>query len=407
MNMTIARGVAKKVVLTPETTYGVLPAANTTSAQLMRRVTSAFNLKKDTFESNEINSHYQVSDIRTGIRSAEGSLNGELSPGTYSLPIAAVMAKDFATVAPITGLSVTIAANGLLWNVTRTAGSWVSDGVLVGSVVRFTGGTLNAANVANNALIVALTATVLTIKVLSATNFVAEGTAVASVTMTVVGKQSMVPSTGHTDKSFTVEEFYSDISVSESYTGVKFGSANISIPATGLVTVDLSAMGRNLERVDTTAYFTAPTVPTTTGLLTSVNGALVVNGVPSALVTSASVNIERNLENAVVVGSGFATEVFVGRIRVSGSLSVYFSDSTFSNLYDQETPVSLVIALTTGTDKAGDVISLVIPKIKLTDFNKADAELGIVAEVPFTAVLNDVVTAGLPATTMMMQDSKA
>ena len=405
--MAIAKGVFKSVRICPETTYGVLPAAGSTSAQLMRRVTSAFNLKKDVYESNEINSTFQTVDLRVGTRSADGSINGELSPGTYSKQFEAVLAKDFVAPAAITGLSITVAANGTLWNVTRSAGSWVSDGVLVGSVVRFSGGTLQAANVANNALIVALTATVLTIKVLSATNFVAEGTAVASVTMTVAGKQTMIPSTGHTDKSFSVEEWYGDVNVSETFTGVKFGSANVSLPATGLVTVDFSAMGRNLERVDTTAYFTAPAAPTSTGLLTAVNGALVVNGVPIAVVTSATINTERSLEAAVAVGNLFSTEVFTGKIKVSGSLSVYFQDSTFSNYFSNETPVSLVIALTTGTAKNGDVMSFVLPKIKITDFNKADAELGIVAEVPFTAVINDVTGTGLPLTTMMMQDSAA
>ena len=405
--MAIAKGVFKSVRIAPETTYGVLPAANTASAQLMRRVTSAFNLKKDVYESNEINSTFQTVDLRVGTRSADGSIAGELSPGTYSKQFEAVLAKDFVAPAAITGLSITIAANGTLWNITRSAGSWVTDGVLVGSVVRFTGGTLQAANTANNALIVALTTTVLTIKVLSATNFVAEGTAVASVTMTVAGKQTQIPSTGHTDKSFAVEEWYSDISVSETFTGVKFGSANVSLPATGLVTVDFSAMGRNLERVDTTAYFTAPTAPTTTGLLTAVNGALVVNGVPIAIVTSASINTERTLEAAMAVGNLFSTEVFTGKIKVSGSLSVYFQDSTFSNYFANETPVSLVIALTTGTAKNGDVLSFCLPKIKITDFSKADAELGIVAEVPFTAVINDVTGTGLPQTTLMLQDSAA
>jgi hypothetical protein len=405
--MTISKGIFKRVVVTPEATYGVLPAANSTSAQIMRRVTSAFNLKKETYESNEINASLQVIDIRNGTRSADGSINGELSPGTYSKIFEAVLAKDFTAPAAITGLSVTIAANGLLWNVTRSAGSWLTDGVLVGSVVRFTGGTLNAANVANNALIVAVTATVLTIKAISVTNFVAEGTAVASVTMTVVGKTTIIPTSGHTDKSFAVEEFYSDISTSETFSGVKFGSANVSLPATGLVTVDFSAMGRNLERVDNTAYFTAPTAATSTGLLTAVNGALVVNGVPVGIVTSATINTERALEAATAVGSQFSAEVFTGKIKVSGSFSVYFQDSTFSNYFNNETPVSLVIALTTGTEKTSDVMTFTLPRLKLTDFNKADAELGIVAEVPFTAMLNSTTGTGLPLTTMMIQDSAA
>jgi len=130
-----------------------------------------------------------------------------------------------------------------------------------------------------------LTATVATVQVLSSTPLVVEGP-IATVTVTVAGKQTFAPLTGHTDKSFTVEEWYSDIAQSEVYTGLKVGSMNVQLPATGLVTCDFGMQGKDLTQKGTSQYFTSPTAAGTNGILASVSGALVVNGVPVALITS-------------------------------------------------------------------------------------------------------------------------
>ena len=154
--MTIARGVGKKIAFKKETAWGELAGA--ASAKYLRRVTSAFNLTKETYESNEIRTDYQVADMRHGVRSAEGSLNGEFSPGSYTDFIQGVLARDFTAGGTATGLTVTIAAAGNLFTIARTAGSWITDGFFVGNVIRLTGASLNVANQDNNLLIVAITA---------------------------------------------------------------------------------------------------------------------------------------------------------------------------------------------------------------------------------------------------------
>ena len=81
--MAFATGVAKQLLYKAESTWGTLAGAS--GAQRLRRVTSTLSLKKQTYESNEIVDHYQVADFRHGVRSVDGSINGELSPGTYRL----------------------------------------------------------------------------------------------------------------------------------------------------------------------------------------------------------------------------------------------------------------------------------------------------------------------------------
>jgi hypothetical protein len=400
--MPISKGTAKVVAYKKEATWGQLAGA--TGGKQLRRVTADFNLEKETYESSEIRTDRQTADFRHGVRSAAGNLSGELSPKTYSDFMAAVVARDFSAVTALSGLSVTIAASDDLYTVTRSAGSFIADGIKVGNVVRLTGAGLNTNNSNKNLLVVSMTATVLTVKVLNGTPMVAEGP-IASVGVSVPGKQTYVPKTGHTDDSFTVEQWFGDIAQSEVYTGMKVGSMAVSLPATGLTTVEFSFMGKDLTQKGTTQYFTSPTAQGTEGIFAAVNGAMVVDGQVVGLVTSADFTIERALENATAIGSNSIAEVFTGRIIATGNLSVYFQDANFRNYFDDETPVSIVMALTTNNTATSDFVSFVLPKVKLNGHTVDDGELGLTASVPFQALLNDVTNTGLIDSTVMIQDS--
>lgn len=400
--MAISKGTAKVVAYKKETTWGT--AAGASGGKQVRRVTADFNLTKETYESNEIRTDRQLADYRHGVRSADGTLSGELSPNSYSDFMQSLVAKDFAAAAAVSSLSVTIAASGSLWTVTRSTGSFLTSDIKVGMVIRLTGAGLNAANVGKNLLVVSMTATVLTVQSLNGSALVAEGP-IASVTATPVGKQTIVPATGHTEDSYTIEQWFQDIAQSEVFTGMRVGSMNLQLPATGLTTVDFSFMGKDLTTKGTSQYFSSPTAQGTNGIFAAVNGAMIVNGLPVALVTSADFTVERAMENATAVGSNSVAEIFLGRIRVTGNLSVYFQDATFRNYFDDETAVSVVFALTTGSEANADFLTFTMPKVKLGSFAKDDSELGLVASTSFQALLNGDTTTGLPATTIQIQDS--
>jgi hypothetical protein len=88
---TIGTGVAKQVRYKAQPTWATPPAAS--GAQLLRRVTSDLNKKKGTFESNEITS---TAAARLPPRHlvVEGSINGELSPGTWKDFFAMALRRD-------------------------------------------------------------------------------------------------------------------------------------------------------------------------------------------------------------------------------------------------------------------------------------------------------------------------
>jgi hypothetical protein len=400
--MTIAKGTAKQVGYKKESSFGTLAGA--TNGKLLRRVTANFNLTKETYESGEIRTDRQIADFRHGVRSATGSLNGELSPASYADFIGSVVARDFTAGVSSTGLSITIAAVGNTYTLTRSAGNFLSQGYKVGTVIRMTAVGLNAANVDNNLLITNVNDTVLTVTTINGSSLTPEGP-IASVDIATVGKTTFVPATGHTDQSYTIEEWYGDIAQSEVFTGMKVNSVAVQLPATGLTTVDVGFAGKDMAQTGTTQYFSSPTAQGTNGIFAAVNGVMLVDGAPVALVTSADFTIERATENATTVGSNSVADIFSGRIRVSGNLSVYFQDAAFRTYFDDEVPVSLVLVLTSDSNKNSNFVTFTLPKVKLGSFTKDDGELGIVAATSFQALLNEVTTAGLPATTIAIQDS--
>lgn len=400
--MTIAKGTAKQVGYKKESSFGTLAGAS--AGKLLRRVTASFNLTKETYESGEIRTDRQIADFRHGVRSAAGTLNGELAPASYTDFIGSVVARDFTAGVTSTGVSVTIAVVGSVFTVTRAAGDFLAQGYKVGTVIRLTGINLNAANVDNNLLITNVTDTVLTVTTINGSALVAQGP-IASVDIATVGKTTFVPSTGHTDQSYTIEEWYSDIAQSEVFTGMKVNSVAVQLPATGLTTIDVGFAGKDMAQTGTTQYFSSPTAQGTTGIFAAVNGVMLIDGAPVALVTSADFTIERATENATTVGSNSVADIFSGRIRVSGNLSVYFQDAAFRTYFNNEVPVSLVLVLTSNSNKDSDFVTFTLPKVKLGSFTKDDGELGIVAATSFQALLNQDVSGGLPATTIAVQDS--
>lgn len=399
--MPTASGIAKRVVYKKETTFGTLAGA--TGAQSLRRVSANFDLTKETYQSEEIRTDLQIADFRHGVRSVEGSLSGELSCGTYSDFIASALARNFTPITPSALGSTTIAVNGAGWTITRTTGSWLTDGVRVGQIIRLVG--FNANNIAKNLLIVTLTATVATVVTITNATLTPETVASAG-TFTAGGKVTYAPTTAHTDDSYTVEQFYSDIAQSEVCTGVKVNTVGLALPATGLVTADFGFMGQDLKQTGTAAYFTNPTAQQTSGIFAAVNGALVANGAVIALVTGLNININRNMSGEPVVGSNVKPELYEGRISVDGDFSTLFQDRTFSNYFNNETEVSLICAVTESNADNANFMTFTLPRIKLSSDTKDDGEKGIVSQNSFQA-LKGTGANGFEATTLQVQDSLA
>lgn len=400
-----ANGLYKQVAIKRETTFGTPPAAS--GAQLLRRVQSTLDLNKDTYQSAEVRPDMQMADYRHGVRRVAGSLQGELSPKTYSDIFSAVLKRDFTAGASITGASITIAGSGPSYTVTRAAGSYLTDGFKVGDVIRLTGGSFNANNLNKNLLIVSLTATAATVVTLNGSTLTAEGP-IASAAASVFGKKTWIPTSGHTDVSYSIEHWFGDINQSELYDGIKFDQAALELPPTGMATVKFDVLGQNVI-TNTTRYFTNPTAVTTTGVVSAVNGLLLVDGAVQAVVTGLSITIDPSYSGDPVVGSNVVPNLFTGPVTVSGQFTAYFTDGTLRDKFLNETEASLAVVLTSDNTANSDFVAVTLPRIKLGGASKNDGSTGIVQTFPFQALLNTAGGAGTATeqTTVSMQDSAA
>lgn len=402
--MAIAQGIRKQLVYVKEVSWGVPPAA-ATAVQTIRRVTGQFNLKKDTYQSEEIRTDYQMADFRHGIRSADGSLNGEFSPGTYAPFVSAALARAFSAITTTSPGSITVAGTGPSYTISRTTGSYLTDGIKIGHVVRFAG--LNTNNNNKNLLVTDLTGTLLTVVVLNGTTLTLETVATGG-TYSVPGRENYVPTTGHTDDSFTFEDRQADVPYYERFIGLKVNSLAVSIPANGLSTVDVAFMGKDMDRGAITPYFTGTVnAEGTTGVFAGVNGALILNGAVVGFVTSVDFTVNRNLTMEPVVGSNTNPDIFEGRCLVDGTFSAYFFDGVAPELFATETETSLVVALTTSNANNADFVTVSLPRIKVNGSDKDDGEKGIIRTYPFQALYNFAGGAAVKtqATTIQIQDS--
>lgn len=402
--MAVATPINKQVRIKKETSWGT--AAGTTGAQLLRRVSSDLDLRKQVYESAEIRTDYQVADLRHGVREVQGRISGELSPLTYEALFAAVARKAWAATSALTSLSITVSGTGPTYTVTRGSGSYLTDGIKVGDVVRLTAGSFDAANLDNNMMVVDLTATVATVVTLNGSALVAEGP-ISGATVTVPGKRVFVPTSSHTDDSFSIEHWFSDISKSELFTGCKVMSAAVNLPATGMATADFSFMGKDVTTASA-AYFASPTAITTTGVLAAVNGVVRYGNGKVANITGLNFTVDGGMSATPVVGANTYPEIFEGRVGVSGQFTAYFENTTYRDAFLNETEVSISVALTATNADDSAFLSFTFPRCKLQGTTKSDGGTGgIIQTVPFTALFASAGGAGTTAeaTTFVVQDS--
>jgi len=401
--MGTASGVFKQVTYKPETTYGVLPAQS--AAQALRRVTSSLNLSKDTFQSNEIRTDFQVADFRHGLRKVGGTIAGELSAKTYADFIAAALKKDFAAGVAISGASITVAGTSGAWTLTRAAGSFLADGVKIGDVVRLTAGAFNASNIGKNILVTGVTATVLTGRTLNGSALVAEGP-IASATVTVIGKKTMVPQTGHTDKSFSIEHWFPDVPASEVFSGCKVSKVSLAMPATGMSTISVELAGKDAT-AGAAQYFTSPAPVTVTGTMAAVNGVVSVGGVSGGTITSMSIDIACGQSSEPGIGANVADQVASGRVVVTGQLTAKFDSTALRDAFYNESEISAYAVFTADNSAGSDFVAFSIGRLKLSDAAKDDGEKILIQTIPFQALLN--VNGGTnfatDLTTIAVQDS--
>lgn len=384
--MTVAQGINKITAYKAQTALGI-PAVGV-GGQILRRKMSVSTLNRASYANDEIVQHQQSTGVNLGTASTAWAFDGLLSPGTYAGLLQTLMRKIFTATTPLTALSLTIAGTGP-YTITRSAGSYLTDGVKIGDVIRITAGTYtNAVNSNNNFIVTAMSATVLTVVTLNNSVLIAEGP-IATSTITVMGKKSMIPLTGHTDTLVTVEEWYADISKSELFPDLRVGQADFGLPASGNATIKLSSAGLGIRTSASAQAMTSPASATTSPVLTAVRGIININNTSIKTVTGVQLTIKTALlPQGPIVGSNYSPDMSRGRIEVTGQFTSLFDSTTLRDLFDSETVLSLVVVMAADTTNVADFLSINISALKITDADPDDGEKAILRTYPFTAQIN-------------------
>jgi hypothetical protein len=401
---TIATGVFKKLNFKKQTVQGTIATGGAATGQTLRRVTSTIDLAKASYKSGEIRPSMQRNDMRHGVRSVAGQIQGELSLGTYQAFFESVLrqaAQAVKTTGPLTNIAVTV-TTAPAGNFTRAAGDFFTDGFNVGDVVRVTG---NAQAVNNQTYIItALTTTVMTLYPINGTSVVAQAAGTAN-TIVQAGKKAFIPQANHTRDYYTIEHHFADITQSERFIDCVVTGFNVKMPASGMVTVSFPIMGLDMT-VGTSAYFTSPTNPTNTGILASSNGVLFIQGVKVGVVTSLDLTVNGNYSApGGVVGSNVDPDIFPGSIDVTGSVTVLFENVTYRDMFINETVAQMAVALTTDNTANPGVCVMNMPALKFSGADKDDGEKGLTLSMNFQALENAGGAAGSLISSLSIMDS--
>jgi hypothetical protein len=307
---------------------------------------------------------------------------------------------------PITTVTATASAPHFV----RSGGSFFSDGLKVGDVVRWTGWTTTGtANNSRNYIITALTATQMTVvDPGSTTGTVAAKASGDSVTCTATGKKSYIPTTGHTDESYAIERFYSDITQGELFLGVKVGGFSAKFSAGSMGDLSLPLMGAGYTNA-AAAYYTAPTAVSSTSVLAGANAGMLVAGGAVAYVRELGVTLDNGLSSVPVIGTNAVQGIVQGQMKVTGNLTAYFQDATMRDYFLNETEVSLIFAAFTGSSGTADFLQFCMPRVKFQSSASRTVPGVIAMPLQFQALYNGSGGSGQSSeqTTLSVQDSLA
>lgn len=416
--MSIAEGVQAQVTYkayaSGAITAGTLATSSSdlgaTTAQVLRRVSSSLKLAKDTYQSSEIRADRQIADFRHGKKSVTGSISGEFSPATYFDFIeAALRGTKAAAISSSQSDFTSVAADHSSSTFIFGGGNPVTKGFRVGMVLRFA----NLSEPTNNATNYVITgfggSSNRTVSVYPAPTTM---TADSAFTVASIGKSIFMPSSSFVSRKFGFEHYFNDLDIGHLFTECRVGGFKIHLPASGMSTIEIPVMGRDMELYSSASapFFTSPTAANANGIFQAVNGLLQVGGSTVGVVTGLSIDLNLSPTADAVVGQNFVPEIHLGKANVTGQITAMLQDNTLITDFKNESEISILAYLTTTSAVNSPAVSIHLPRIKFGDAPVAVSGEGAqIITLPFQALkgTDTTSTSGIEDTTIQIVDTEA
>jgi len=344
-----------------ETTFNVAPT-NTGAFRFRPNAGTGLELVRTTINPGEIRSDLQSPMGRLGSGSVTGTFPGDLSVGSFDPLLEAALRGTWVAAVNITQATMTSITTtaGPPGTIVAAGGSWITQGVRVGDVVRLTGHA-QAGNNNRNLRVTAVTTTTITV----AETLIADAAPDATFTLTIARKVTNqdVP----VRRSFYFERYDQDIDQSILYGGCRVASLNIIGAADAMAIIEVGFLGASATEQATGAspFFVSPTLSTTTALVFA-DATIREGGVDVVNLTGMNITLDLTAGVVPVIGSPVPFDVFDNRLNVSGTISAVRGDLTRFTRFRNETEAELSVLLVEPEAEPKDFLHIFIPRIKLT-----------------------------------------
>lgn len=369
----------------PEVTFGTPVTASACYALRTTGESLKYGISTDT--SKEIRSDRQTTDlIVTGANTA-GGIDFELSYAEYDPLIAATLQGTY-TVFGTNGVSAAVPtsatfAAGTLTAGAATSGANIFTALALGQWVKIAGSSISGQNIiAQVSKTVAPTATVLTFEGTPFTGATGNGGAAVTVAAARI-------TNGTTQRSFTVEKNFADISQTLTYTGMTLNKLSLALAAGSILTGSFDFIGKSATSQAGTLLHATVTPSTAFAVMNGVNNVANILEGGSALagtyIKSLSMDLANNLRGQDAIGTLGYVDIASGSIDCTGSLEVYFANNTLYQKFIANTASSLSFQV---SDAAGNGYVITLPNIKYSDANITAGSINqdVMVSMSFTAL---------------------
>lgn len=186
---------------------------------------------------------------------------------------------------------------------------------------------------------------------------------------------------GTTQKFFTFERRFPDISEYLPFTGCMINSMSLSAQPNGMITGSFGVLGFGGMTPASATVATTSTAATGNEPFDGFTGTITEGG-SSASVTALELNFTNNGALPYKIGSPIAPHINSGMFAATGTITAFFESEALVNKFLAETESALVVEFEGIT---GGDLEFTLPALKYTGSNITEADEGLLVQMPFEA----------------------
>lgn len=391
-----------------------LPATDpaTSGGQILRHVDHNFSLGKDAYTADEKRTDKQQPMEKHGTRRVPFTINGLLSCGTQKDLFQAVLGGTW-TSSLVTADNTdftSVAADSAASTFTFAGGNPVTKGYKVGDIWNFAGLSESADNATNYVVLGFGGTSNRTVTVYPPPTTMS---ADLSFTMTNVGNSLSMPSSSHVKRKYAFEVNNADGDISRLFTECRLSGFDFSIAPNQDARIAFSGLGRNRKVYDSAnaPFFTAPTVETTSDVISSMDALLYLNGTIVGVASGLSIKFNRAPSGPAQLNKqGLTAGILLANAVITGDFTLFVYDRTFYDLFDDPTSLAatefgLISYLPTTADIAAPAMVFFLPRVKINSNTEQVIEGAKALQCAYAAARYFGSAAGVDSTSIRIVDT--